>query len=110
MEVHNMQQPKDWSRAQIKCALDNKGYTVKSLSAALGFKHNSVSVALTKPWAKVERIIADIIGVEPSIIWPSRYGKLITNPCIHNNRKSSELQVKSDGRNIHGLNNIQKVA
>lgn len=103
-------QLQDWKRFRIKHELDKKGYSISSLSIALGFKSNSVSVALTKPWAKVERIIADIIGVEPSEIWPSRYGKRISNPCINNNRKSLELQVKSDSQNIHGLNTEQKVA
>ncbi|CCK09528.1 Ner-like regulatory protein [Cronobacter sakazakii 696] len=37
---------------------------------------------LTRPWPRGEKIIAEALGTEPWIIWPSRYHDPITHEFI----------------------------
>lgn len=64
---------KDWFPWDIKAALANKGYSLARIAREYGYANRSPSQALRTPWAAVEQIIADIIGVPPYTIWPSRY-------------------------------------
>ncbi len=63
----------DWHRSDIVAAVWKKGWTLRRLSHHHGYSANSCSWTLHKPWPKVERIIADVIGLPPQAIWPSRY-------------------------------------
>lgn len=73
----------DWHKADIKCALEKHGWSLRRLSIANGYTPTSASVPLRNPWPRMEKIIADAIGVTPETIWPSRYG-----PDGKSNRKS----------------------
>lgn len=61
------------SRADIVAAIRNAGYTLKALAEANDLSPAAISVALSKKWPKVERIIANVIGIPPQKIWPPRY-------------------------------------
>lgn len=63
----------DWHRADIKAELEKRGYSLSRLARTNGYARRSASQALFMPWPKMERLIADAIGVEPKDIWPSRY-------------------------------------
>lgn len=63
----------DWHRADIIAALKKKGSSVSALSRENGLAASTLANALRFPWPKGEKIIADAIGEEPSVIWPSRY-------------------------------------
>lgn len=63
----------DWHRADIVAALHKANLSLRALSQANGLSAGALNNALDRPWPKAERIIADAIGVEPSVIWPSRY-------------------------------------
>lgn len=66
--------PRDWHPADIRAALNKRGHTFKSLSLANGYRSpDACGQALHRPYPKVERLIANAIGVAPEIIWPSRY-------------------------------------
>ncbi len=62
-----------WQNANIVAALKLKGFTQRSLSIRHKLSPSAVSVALQKPWPKVEAIIAKAIEVPAHHIWPSRY-------------------------------------
>ena len=64
----------DWSRPAIRAALREAGWSLSSFSLHLGYRRNAASQALRAPWPKMERLIAEAIGLEPHLIWPSRYG------------------------------------
>lgn len=66
---------RDWHRADIKAALEKSAgrWSSKRLSEAHGYHHTAVSEALKRPWPAMERIIANVLGLEPWDIWPSRY-------------------------------------
>jgi len=64
---------KDWHKADVKAALEKKGWTFCSLSASLGYKRDAIRNCLHVPSPKYERIVADTIGIPVQTIWPSRY-------------------------------------
>lgn len=66
----------DWHPADIKAALNKKGWTFARIAREYGYSSNSPNQVLRHPWATMEEIIARIIGVRPWQIWPSRYSKL----------------------------------
>lgn len=67
--------PPGMKRATIVAAIKNAGHTLEELSKINGFSRTAVSVALCKPWPKVEQIIAATIGVPAHVIWPPRYDR-----------------------------------
>lgn len=62
-----------WTKAEIKAALEDEGWSCRQLSFSRGYTSNAVQTALHKPYPAVERIISDVIGVTPEEIWPDRY-------------------------------------
>lgn len=62
-----------WTKAQIKAALEDKGWSCRQLSFSRGYTSNAVQTALHKPYPAVERIISSVLGVDPDVIWPERY-------------------------------------
>ena len=65
--------PEDWHPADIQAALKKKGYTVVRVARELGLAENSAHKVFVQPWSTLEIRIAEIIGVPPWEIWPSRY-------------------------------------
>ena len=65
----------DWHQADIIAALRKKGTSLAALSRAAGLSSSTLANALTRPWPKGEYLIAEGVGVHPSVIWPSRYFK-----------------------------------
>ncbi len=63
----------DWHPADIKAALEKRGYTFSRIAREHGYALKSPSDVLRYTWSQMERIVADIIGVHPKEIWPSRY-------------------------------------
>lgn len=64
---------KDWHQADIIACLRKRGTTLAALSRASGLSSSTLANALTRPWPKGEYLIAEALGVHPSVIWPSRY-------------------------------------
>jgi len=64
----------DWHPADIIAELRKKGWSLRQLSFAHGYKSNVLKDAMRKPYPKAEGIIAEAIGKAASVIWPSRYG------------------------------------
>lgn len=63
----------EWTNADIVAAIKNKGHTLTGLAKINGYSSAAISVCLCKPWPKVEKIIARVIGVPAHVIWPPRY-------------------------------------
>lgn len=70
---HKKPASQDWHNADIKCALEKKGWSLSRLSRMRGYCRSACAAALHHPMPKIERMIADVIGVPPQVIWPSRY-------------------------------------
>ena len=71
--VVTVQVSSDWHKADIKAALDKAGWSLRQLSLYHGLHEGCMRVALARPYPKAERIIANVIGEKPEVIWPSRY-------------------------------------
>jgi len=73
--THPKKQPsQDWHPADIKAALEKAGWSLSRLSLHHGYAtRTTLKTALHRSWPKGERLIAEAIGVEPTVIWPSRY-------------------------------------
>jgi Ner family transcriptional regulator len=63
----------DWHKADIKAALEKRGYTLRRLSAERGWSESYLRGALWASTPKAQAILAEVIGVAPHHIWPSRY-------------------------------------
>jgi len=64
----------DWHPADIKAALEKSGWTLRRLSFHHGYKSGTtLKNALHKRWPKAQRLIAEALGLDPAVIWPSRY-------------------------------------
>lgn len=64
---------KGWHHADIIAGLRKKGTNLAALSRANGLSSSTLANALTRPWPKGEYLIAEALGVHPSVIWPERY-------------------------------------
>ena len=63
----------DWHKADIIAALHKKGTSLAAESRAAGLSSSTLANALTRPWAKGEKLISKAIGIPVEEIWPSRY-------------------------------------
>lgn len=69
-----MRKPQNWPRSKIKMHLEDAGWSLRRLSLAHGFSARVGSKALDGPLIpRMELIIAEVIGVEPQVIWPLYY-------------------------------------
>lgn len=90
----------DWHPADIVAGLRKKGTSLAAESRKAGLSSSTLANALTRPWPKGELIIAEVLGVQPWTIWPSRYHDAITNAFIDRTRnirkpKGSDTQDTS---------------
>lgn len=76
MDTHNTpKKGQDWHPADVKCALEKAGWSLRQLSAHHGFSPNYLSSVFI-PYAtktKAENIVALAIGCRPEELWPSRF-------------------------------------
>jgi len=63
----------DWHPADIKAALEKAGWSLRGLSEHHGYYPTALSSALRSRYPKAQGLIAEAIGVDPEVIWPSRY-------------------------------------
>lgn len=57
----------------IKFQLRMRGSSLSKLARRLGVTRQAVRNALSAPYPKMERVIADELGLPPQAIWPERY-------------------------------------
>ncbi|BDI41073.1 transcriptional regulator [Escherichia coli] len=63
----------DWSSKAIAAALDNKGVDITTMERVRGLKPGAMRNVFYRRVPAYESAIAEAIGVEPEVIWPSRY-------------------------------------
>ncbi|WP_336795303.1 helix-turn-helix transcriptional regulator [Erwinia aphidicola] len=88
----------DWHPADIIAEVRKTGVSLAQLSRENGMASGTLANALKRPWPKGEWIIADRIGLLPSMIWPTRYtGKNITRkPSLHRSRIKLSVQLQDN--------------
>jgi Ner family transcriptional regulator len=60
-------------RAWIRYQLEARGLSWAELGRRHGVKRNTVLAVFYNPYPRMERAIAEAIGVRPEQIWPERY-------------------------------------
>ncbi|WP_300000428.1 DNA-binding transcriptional regulator SfsB [uncultured Cedecea sp.] len=87
----------DWHPADIVAGLRKKGTSLAAESRKAGLSSSTLANTLTRPWPKGELIIADVLGIKPWVIWPSRYHDAITDEFIdrthHIRKKEPSVSV-----------------
>ena len=63
----------DWHKADIKAALEKEGLTLTQIAKKNQLGSSTIYNVFHRPYPRVEKMIADYIGVSPQEIWPSRY-------------------------------------
>lgn len=64
----------DMHQQDILAAIRKRGTTLYALGKAHGYKSpRTLNNVFYMPYPKVEKIIADFLGLPPEEIWPSRY-------------------------------------
>ncbi|MHB1350080.1 MAG: helix-turn-helix domain-containing protein [Desulfobulbaceae bacterium] len=82
----------DWDVWDIKSALGKRGYTLTMISKECGFARKTIAHdVLRKQFPRVEQVVADILGVEPWDIWPSRYDE---------NRQPKRRRMENSARKV----------
>lgn len=95
----------DWHPADIKAALEKRGWSLRALAIHHSLTHSSIGHALRRRYPASERRIAEAIGVEPKVIWPSRYtedGKPNAQRGNPQFRRASQTQRSTRARERHG--------
>lgn len=66
--------PQDTHPEDIKAMIRKRGGTMAALAREAGVSKQNISAALVmRSSERVERLIADFLGVGPHTLWPSRY-------------------------------------
>ncbi len=87
---------KDWHSADIKAALEKAGWSLRRLATHHGYNSpTQLAAPLNRPWAKGEAMIAEAIGVDPAVIWPSRYSGKHNTRVRQEHRASVLSRLKS---------------
>lgn len=73
MSIEAQEQRMDWHPADIIAALRKRKTTLAAVSREAGLSSSTLANALTRPWPKGERLIAEALSIPASEIWPSRY-------------------------------------
>lgn len=63
----------DWHPVDVVAAIRKTGTSLQRMGRELGLCNSAITQALYRPYPKSERIIAERLGIKPSVIWPSRY-------------------------------------
>lgn len=85
MSIQKKHSLTDWHPEDIKAAIRKKGVSMAQLARANGYKSpRTFSNVFNVPYPKVQRIIAEFLGVTPETIWPSRYAEPTKiTPSVH---------------------------
>jgi Ner family transcriptional regulator len=57
----------------LKSALSTRSLSIDGLGRMHGMTGPSLCIAFYRPFPKAERIIADVLNLEPWDLWPERY-------------------------------------
>ena len=62
-----------WTKARIKCALEERGMTLSGLAELSGIDPSHMRQVWCRAVRPAERALADYLGVKPAELFPDRY-------------------------------------
>ena len=84
---------KEWIKFQLRV----RGSSLSALARELGVTRHAPRLALVKPYPKMERAIADKLGLKPMELWPERYDEQgLPNRTIGRPRPSRHVDTVSE--------------
>ena len=60
-------------RAWVKYQIHMQGRTMSAVADEAGVKRQTLYQAFQRSYPRMEKIIADAVGLEPAVLWPERY-------------------------------------
>ena len=66
----------DWHPEDVKAAIRKTGVSLSALGVQHGKSVSAIRMALFRPSAPVQCLIAAHLGLHPTEIWPNRYDEL----------------------------------
>lgn len=86
-----------WTTSRIKHELELRGHTLASIARENGFHDSACRKTLRTPWPRIERILADYLGLScPSELFPDRYHQGL--PIKHQNGMGNQNACKGKPR------------
>ena len=74
----------NWHKADILAELKKKGWTLRSLAAEGNVSYSTLKTVFDKSYPKMERLVANAIGIAPVIIWAERFAERNRKPVLTN--------------------------
>ena len=74
----------NWHKADILAELKKKGWTLRSLAAEGNVSYSTLKTVFDKSYPKMERLVANAIGISPEIIWAERFAERNRKPVLTN--------------------------
>ncbi len=62
-----------WTKAQIKCALEERGMTLTGLAELKGINPSNMRHVWNRPMRPAERAISEFLGIPAAELFPDRY-------------------------------------
>ena len=62
-------------RAWVKYQIHMQGRTMSAVADEAGVKRQTLYQAFQRSYPRMEKIIADAVGLEPAVLWPERYDR-----------------------------------
>jgi len=86
-----------WHPAFIVYQLRLRGLSLRRLARLHGFSESACTTAIHYPVPRIERLIADAVGVQPQEIWPARYNPDGTpKRGLHSKKGSTSARARND--------------
>lgn len=64
---------RDWPWWQVREELARRGISLADVGRLAGVTPNAVYMAARSPRMRLQAVVGDLIGLDPRLIWPSRY-------------------------------------
>ena len=74
----------NWHKADILAELKKKGWILRSLAAEGNVSYSTLKTVFDKSYPKMERLVANAIGISPEIIWAERFAERNRKPVLTN--------------------------
>nr|DAS94180.1 MAG TPA: putative transcriptional regulator [Caudoviricetes sp.] len=74
----------NWHRADILAELKKRGWTLRSLAEEGNVSYSTLKTVFDKSYPKMERLVANAIGVAPEVIWAARFAERNKKPTLSN--------------------------
>lgn len=73
IEINRLLADPEKRRAWVAFQLKLKGETFTGLARRIGVSRQAVRQAMYRPYPRMEKVIAEVLGLKPQVLFPERY-------------------------------------